>query len=73
MSNRLRFEITEEEILNTPYITYLQILKDRGAPIDGSFVLKPIEGWKVTSYTEMNYTRVFIFTKISRSICWNIP
>ncbi len=60
----MRFIITKEEIVSCSNVrqTLLQCLKDKGAPVEGKFILDfDDEKWNVTQTSEPDGTVIFDF------------
>lgn len=64
-ASNLRFTITEQEIVNNkhPNDVILGILKDKGAPIVGNFILEVEYGYEIISIQKPNGDLVYIFKK----------
>jgi hypothetical protein len=65
--DKLVFEISSYDWAQTPNRTQpaLQILKDRGAPIKGTFWLEVEDGWKITRRHEFKKNEtIFEFEKL---------
>lgn len=64
MQSSLRFEIPMCEVIDSRFDSYLPLLKEKGAPISGTFALEIEDGWNVLS--ELNPflgTAIFIFER----------
>lgn len=64
MPQSMRFRISMIEVLDARFDSYLPLLKEKGAPIRGTFALDIEHGWSVLSELDpFSGTAIFIFTR----------
>ena len=64
----MTISISTQEIFSYPALhqTILRILKEKGAPVRGSFFLSVLPGWTVTAWDDVSGTKHFRFEQPTR-------